>query len=101
MVYEKADSREHARGPRQSHRLHVMPRPAPFELFQHVLDDRHTQNVQITDIRPNNDEPPRKEPTMKLIIRILLRLLYISASVRAHTRRQGAVVVGAYKRRRV
>lgn len=37
---------------------------------------------------------------MRAILRILLRLLRISAGVRAHTRRQGAVAVNAYKRRR-
>lgn len=37
---------------------------------------------------------------MKTLLRILLRLLRISAGVQAHTRRRGAVAVSAYKRRR-
>lgn len=37
---------------------------------------------------------------MKAILRILLRLLRISAGVQAHTRRRGAIAVSAYRRRR-
>jgi hypothetical protein len=37
---------------------------------------------------------------MKILVRLLLRLLRLSAGVRAHTRRHGAVAVGAYWRRR-
>jgi hypothetical protein len=37
---------------------------------------------------------------MRALIRLLLRLLRMSAGVRAHTRRHGEIVVGAYRRRR-
>jgi hypothetical protein len=37
---------------------------------------------------------------MRMILRLLLRLLRVSAGVRAHTRARGAVAVSAYRRRR-
>lgn len=37
---------------------------------------------------------------MRALVRLLLRLLQMSAGVRAHTRRCGSIAVGAYRRRR-
>lgn len=123
VVHRRTDPGELAGDPGQGRGLHVVPRPASREAAADTLcgsdhgpvlvgggprdHGEHTERARDADIRRqdardpvDNDGTPRGQATMRAILRILLRLLRISAGVRAHTRRQGAVAVNAYKRRR-
>jgi hypothetical protein len=83
------------------------PAAVPHEHGANVVTVERRDHGQHAELRGEPDLRRQEaegldpwEAPVKTLLRILLRLLRVSTGVQAHTRRQGAVAVSAYKRRR-